>query len=643
MSSKPYPPDGLPPAYVSGPWPPLKAQASTSSSTNPAYADLAPHLRLPDGSPDYLRLILSADIYSLVKQTPLTLATNLSTRLGCEVLMKREDLQPVFSFKLRGAFNMMRQLTEEQKWKGVIACSAGNHAQGVALSGSHLSIPCTIVMPMGTPSIKTENVKRLGAKVVLHGVNFDEAKAECSRLANIHGLKIIPPFDEPRIIAGQGTVAVEVCKQTDMSKVDAIFCCVGGGGLVSGVAAYMKRIAPPGVKVIAVETFDADALARSLEHGDRVNLDEVGLFADGTAVRIVGEECFRLCHDLVDGVVRVDTDEICAAIRDVFEGKPMSRRYNDVIDWHTKRRSTCCSDTRSIPEPSGALAVAGMKRYIIENDLQDSGKRFVATVSGANMNFSRLRFVSERSELGQKKEVLLMVEIPEQPGSFLKLIRKIFPRGISEFSYRYSDQSKAQIFLSFLLDANPQGATVPASGPVPPAVAATMLPPRVTAGQISTSSSSSTPIRVPSPIDLSQKRDNGVMDAATVVRQAELSQLLESINGDGMKAVDISNNEMAKSHARYMVGGKGHVEHERLFSFAFPERPGSLLQFLQGLNQGWNISLFNYRNNGGDTANVLVGIQVNPKDYDEFQRYLDTLQYLYNEETNNEAYLRFMK
>lgn len=613
--SKLYAPDELPPAYVAGPWPPIKEQASSSSSSHDAYADLAPHLRLPDGSPDYLRLILSADIYSLVKQTPLTLATNLSSKLGCKVLMKREDLQPVFSFKLRGAFNMMRQLTEEQKWKGVIACSAGNHAQGVALAGSHLSIPCTIVMPTGTPSIKTANVKRLGAKVVLYGVNFDEAKLECSRLGEMHGLKIIPPFDEPRVIAGQGTVAVEICKQTDMTKVDAVFCCVGGGGLVAGIGSYIKRIAPPGVKVIAVETYDGDALARSLQHGERVTLDEVGLFSEGTAVRTVGEENYRLCHKVVDGIVRVDTDEICAAIRDVFE------------------------DTRSIPEPAGALAVAGMKRYIIENNLQDSGKRFIATISGANMNFSRLRFVSERSELGQKTEVLLMVEIPEKPGSFLKLIRKIFPRGISEFSYRFSDQSKAQIFLSFLLESNPQGTAT--NGPIPPASSTSILPKRV-ASQVVTQSS--TPTRVPSPIDLGERgNNNNNHDVMDYIRSAELTQLLSSINEDGMIAIDISNNEMAKSHARYMVGGKGHVENERLFQFTFPERPGSLLQFLQGLNQGWNISLFNYRNNGGDTANVLVGIQVDPKDYQEFQTYLDTLQYVCIEETKNEAYLRFMK
>lgn len=316
--SAPYPPDALPSAYVSGPWPASKEVDAEDPSNS--YSELAAHLRLPDGSPDYLRLILSADIYDLVKATPLTPAINLSSRLGCEVLMKREDLQPVFSFKLRGAYNMMRQLSDEQKWKGVIACSAGNHAQGVALSGAHLSVPCTIVMPMGTPAIKTQNVARLGAKVVLHGVNFDEAKAECSRLAESYGLAIVPPFDEPRVIAGQGTTAVEICRQTDMSKVDAVFCCVGGGGLLAGVAAYIKRIAPPSVKVIGVETYDGDALARSLEQGKRVTLDEVGLFSDGTAVRVVGQETFRLCHGLVDGIVRVDTDEICAAIRDVFEG-----------------------------------------------------------------------------------------------------------------------------------------------------------------------------------------------------------------------------------------------------------------------------------------------------------------------------------
>lgn len=543
MSSAPYAVDALPPAYVAGPWATLKNNGEgPSNQTNAAFEDLPEHYRLPNGQPDYLRLILTSDVYSLVKQTPLSLATSLSSRLGCQIFLKREDLQPVFSFKLRGAFNMMRQLTDEQKWKGVIACSAGNHAQGVALSGSHMSIPCTIVMPMGTPSIKTENVRRLGAKVVLHGANFDEAKAECSRLAQLHGLKVIPPFDDPRVIAGQGTVGVEMCRQTDMGKVDAVFCCVGGGGLLAGVASYVKRIAPPGVKVIGVETYDGDALARSLQAGERITLDEVGLFSDGTAVRIVGEENFRLCHELVDGIVRVDTDEICAAIRDVFE------------------------DTRSIPEPAGALAIAGMKRYIIENNLQDSGKRFVATVSGANMNFSRLRFVSERSELGQKREVLLMVEIPESPGAFLRLAQKIFPRQLSEFSYRYSGSDKAQIFLSFLLDATtsetaPVTGAAPSTGgmPVPQAV----FDPLKHTGI----SEASTPIRAPSPKEM-QSADEPHVDAATAVYRGEVISILHTINSDGMVAVDISDNEVAKAHARYMVGGKCNVPHERLFQFS---------------------------------------------------------------------------
>ncbi|CDR98734.1 hypothetical protein [Sporisorium scitamineum] len=391
-------------AYLAGPFPSGRALTENdvtptvpptpSEETSPPthlYADLPAHLMQADNTPDYLRLILNADVYDLVKQTPLQPGVNLSAKTGCQVLLKREDLQPVFSFKLRGAFNMMRQLDSEQKWKGVVACSAGNHAQGVAMAGAHLGIPCTIVMPKGTPEIKTANVKRMGAKVVLFGQDFDEAKAECTRLSKTYGLTIIPPFDHPRVIAGQGTIGVEICRQTDMSNVDAIFCCVGGGGLLAGVAAYIKRIAPPHVKVIGVETFDADALAQSLEANRRVLLNEVGLFADGTAVRIVGEECFRICRETVDGVVRVTNDEICAAIKDTFE------------------------DTRSIPEPSGALAVAGMKRYIATHGLQGSGKKFVALVSGANMNFGRLRFVAERAELGENKEALLSVEIPEEP------------------------------------------------------------------------------------------------------------------------------------------------------------------------------------------------------------------------------------
>lgn len=319
-------------------------QASSSSSSSPSsssppsasspmeressipsylYSSLPSYLLLPSGTPDYLRMCLSADIYNLVKTTPLQRANKLSTKLGCEIFLKREDLQPVFSFKLRGAYNLMRTLEGEQKWKGVIACSAGNHAQGVSLSGLSLSIPCTIVMPLGTPAIKVDSVRALGAKVVLHGQDFDEAKAECSRLAETYGLKVIPPFDDPHVIAGQGTVGVEILRQTSMDDLDGVFCCVGGGGLLAGVSSYVKRIAPPSCKVFGVETFDGDALTQSLQAGRRITLREVGLFADGTAVKIVGEECFRILREkgAVDGMVRVDTDEICAAIRDTFEGE----------------------------------------------------------------------------------------------------------------------------------------------------------------------------------------------------------------------------------------------------------------------------------------------------------------------------------
>lgn len=294
-----------------------------SSIPSYLYSSLPSYLLLPSGTPDYLRMCLSADIYNLVKTTPLQRANKLSTKLGCEIFLKREDLQPVFSFKLRGAYNLMRTLEGEQKWKGVIACSAGNHAQGVSLSGLSLSIPCTIVMPLGTPAIKVDSVRALGAKVVLHGQDFDEAKAECSRLAETYGLKVIPPFDDPHVIAGQGTVGVEILRQTSMDDLDGVFCCVGGGGLLAGVSSYVKRIAPPSCKVFGVETFDGDALTQSLQAGRRITLREVGLFADGTAVKIVGEECFRILSEkgAVDGMVKVDTDEICAAIRDTFEGE----------------------------------------------------------------------------------------------------------------------------------------------------------------------------------------------------------------------------------------------------------------------------------------------------------------------------------
>lgn len=553
-----------------------RAQQSSEAARR-LYEELPEHLRHSDGTPDYLRMMLSTHLYDLARQTPLQPASRLSTRLGCEVLLKREDMQPVFSFKLRGAYNMMRQLDDTRKWKGVIACSAGNHAQGVAMSGAHLSIPCTIVMPRGTPSIKWENVERLGAKVVFHGANFDEAKAESMRLAEAHGLTMIPPFDHPLVIAGQGTIGVEICSQTDMAHVDAVFCAVGGGGLLSGVASYIKRVAPPHVKVIGVETYDADAMAQSLEAGRRVEISEVGLFSDGTAVRLVGDECFRLCSELVDGVVRVSNDEICAAVKDVFE------------------------DMRAITEPAGALAVAGMKRYCASLGAGVQGKRFVAVVSGANMNFSRLRFVSERAEVGEKREAIFSVTIPDRPGSFLTLNQHVYPRNVTEFSYRHSGTSDANIIMSFLLNG-----TVPAAEANP--VVATDRPPA----------------------------------SGAALRDLEIQGVLQALEQEGFRATDISENEFVKTHGRYLIGGREQPPHERIFRFIFPERPGALQRFLECLDGGWNISLFHFRYEGGDVARVLAGVQVPPETEAAFMHFLTRLGYAYIEETHNPLYQQYL-
>ncbi|KAF8893787.1 tryptophan synthase beta subunit-like PLP-dependent enzyme [Infundibulicybe gibba] len=479
-----------------------------------SYPRLAKHHLLSSNTPDYLRLILTSKVYEIIKDTPLVLATNLSSKLGNQIWLKREDLQEVFSFKIRGAYNFMASLTDEERWKGVVTCSAGNHAQGVALSGSRLGIPCTIVMPKGTPDIKVRNVVRLGAKVVLHGSDFDEAKVECARLASTYGLTFVPPYDDPLVIAGQGTVAMEILKQVpDSDNLDAIFAAVGGGGLVAGISEYVKRIGSPSTKVIGVETTDGDAMARSLEKGERVTLHDVGPFSDGTAVKIVGEEPFRICKQLLDGIVKVDNDELCAAIKDIFE------------------------ETRSITEPAGALALAGLKRHIMDNGLIGAQKRFVAVVSGANMNFDRLRFVAERAELGEGREALLSVDIPERPGSFTALHSIIHPRAVTEFIYRYNvSGDRAHVLLSFKLE--------------------------------------------------------------TDSRETEVTAVLRALEESEMKGYDISDNEMAKSHARYMIGGCQSVTNERVFRFEFPERPGALRKFLLGLQQGWNISLFHYRNHG---------------------------------------------
>ncbi|KAJ1913065.1 threonine deaminase [Mycoemilia scoparia] len=516
---------------------------------------------------DYLQLILTAPVYEVADETPLTAATNLSTKTNNRVYLKREDLQSVFSFKLRGAYNKIYHLTDEEKQQGVIACSAGNHAQGVALAAKKLGIKATIVMPKLTPEIKWKNVKRLGAQVVLHGDDFDSAKEECTRLTHQQGYVNIPPFDDPYVIAGQGTIGLEILRQLPRTKqhIEAIFVGVGGGGIIAGISAYVKRVFP-GIKVIGVEAVDSTAMTSSLKAGKRVLLDQVGLFADGAAVRMVGEETFRLAQKYVDEMVLVTNDEICAAIKDVFE------------------------DTRSVLEPAGALATAGLKKYAREKGLAD--KTLVSVCSGANMNFNRLRFVAERAELGEQREALLTVVIPETPGSFIRFYDEvIYPRDVTEFSYRYNDPEKAHIFTSF-----------------------------------------------------------------TVNDRSEVPHILQELEKRGMKGTDISDNEMAKCHARYMVGGRstspGHVKNERLYRFEFPERPGALVKFLHGIQTQWNISLFHYRNFGQDVGRVLVGIQVPPPSEEEkadgeqlpraFKNFLDTLQYNYYDETDNPVYRDFM-
>ncbi|RFU32566.1 hypothetical protein B7463_g3784, partial [Scytalidium lignicola] len=538
--------------YTTCPSPPSEDPKSKVSSAVPR------QFILPNGYPDYLRLILTSRVYEVVEETPLTHAINLSNRLECNVLLKREDLLPVFSFKLRGAYNKMAHLNPNDSWKGVVACSAGNHAQGVAYSARKLKIPATIVMPEGTPSIKHLNVTRLGATVVLHGPDFDAAKEECNRLAKLHNLTNIPPFDDPYVIAGQGTIGMELLRQANIHKLKAIFCCVGGGGLIAGIGVYVKRIAPD-VKIIGVETYDANAMVQSLEKGKRVVLDEVGLFADGAAVKTVGEETFRICQDVVDEVIQVTTDEACAAIKDMFE------------------------DTRSIIEPAGALALAGLKKWVATNPSPDTSRQLVAVASGANMNFDRLRFVAERATLGEKKEALLSVSIPERPGSFAELIKAVLPHAVTEFSYRYATDEIANVLLGISL-------TSPASQ-----------------------------------------------------RDAELESLLQRISHCGMKATDLSGDELAKSHIRYIVGGRSGVPNERLYMFNFPERPGALQKFLSTLNPKYNISLFQYRNSGSDIGKVLAGILCPDDGVKELENFFKKIGYPWEDCTNSSVFHTFLR
>jgi threonine dehydratase len=474
------------------------------------------------------------------------------------VLLKREDLQPVFSFKLRGAYNKMAHLDQKVSWKGVVACSAGNHAQGVAYSARKLKIPATIVMPEGTPSIKHLNVSRLGGSVVLNGADFDAAKEECARLEKLHGLTNIPPFDDPYVIAGQGTIGMELLRQTNIQKLEAIFCCVGGGGLIAGIGVYVKRIAPH-VKIIGVETYDANAMVQSRARGKRVTLKDVGLFADGAAVKNVGEETFRICQEVVDDVIEVTTDEVCAAIKDVFE------------------------DTRSIVEPAGALAVAGLKKYAAAHPSANTSRSLIAIASGANMNFDRLRFVAERAALGEKKEALVSVSIPETAGAFSELVQAVLPHAVTEFSYRYATNTVANVLIGISL-------TSPASQ-----------------------------------------------------RDTELSSLLSRIEAGGMTATDLSGDELAKSHIRYLVGGRSGVAHERLYMFNFPERPGALEKFLTTLRPRYNISLFQYRNAGSDIGKVLTGILCPDEELKELESYLNMIGYPWEDCTKSKVFETFLR
>ncbi|OGE51662.1 hypothetical protein PENARI_c012G08641 [Penicillium arizonense] len=511
---------------------------------------------LPNGYPDYLRLILTSRVYDVIEETPLTHAVNMSNRLESRILLKREDLLPVFSFKLRGAYNKMAHLNHEQRWKGVIACSAGNHAQGVAFSARKLRIPATIVMPSGTPAIKHLNVARLGGSVVLHGNDFDAAKDEAHRLEKQHGLTNIPPFDDPYVIAGQGTIGMELLRQANLDKLEAVFCAVGGGGLIAGIGVYLKRIAPQ-VKVIGVEAQDANAMARSLDSGSRVFLKEVGLFADGAAVKSVGEETWRISREVIDDIIQVTTDETCAAIKDAFE------------------------DTRSIVEPAGALALAGLKKYIAKNPSPDANRELIAITSGANMDFDRLRFVAERAALGEKKEALLSVQIPETPGAFAKLVEVVLPHAVTAFNYRYAREDSADVLM-------------------------------------------------------------GISLSATTGRN-DLAKIMEELERGGMSCRDLSDDELAKRHLRFLVGGRSQVAHERIFMFEFPERPGALAKFLRTLRPNQNISLFHYRNYGGDVGKVLAGIQCPPSEKDDLEHFLHELGYPFSEQTDSPTYKTFLR
>jgi threonine dehydratase len=499
---------------------------------------------------DYLERILTARVYDVAVESPLELATNLSRRLDNSVYLKREDLQPVFSFKLRGAYNKMVGLTPAELKRGVVAASAGNHAQGVALAAQKLRAKATIVMPATTPKIKINAVAARGARVILHGDSYDEAYEHALTLAKKHGQIFVHPYDDPQVIAGQGTIAMEMLRQHP-GPIHSVFVPVGGGGLIAGIAAYVKRLRPD-IKIVGVEPEDADAMARSLCRNERVRLEHVGIFADGVAVKQVGKETFRLAQKYVDEVIRVNNDAICAAIKDVFE------------------------DTRSILEPAGALSVAGLKAAVAGDRL--NGETLIAIASGANMNFDRLRHVAERAELGERREAIIAVTIPERPGSFKKFCSMLGARNITEFNYRYADPSEARVFVG---------------------------------------------------LQIAEGDEIGKLVA--LLKRHDLDAL--DLSGNEMAKLHVRH---------LVGGRAPQARDEVIYRFEFPERPGALMNFLNSMSHDWNISLFHYRNHGTDYGRVLVGIQVPAKEKPSFRKFLDKLGYRYWDETRNPAYKLFL-
>lgn len=497
----------------------------------------------------YIKHILNANVYDAAIVTPLQHARFLSQRLGNEVFIKREDLQPVFSFKLRGAYNKMRHLSQEELDKGVVAASAGNHAQGLALSAQRLKCKATIVMPKTTPAIKVDAVKFWGAKVVLHGDTYDEASAHAQALVKEKGMTYVHPYDDPLVIAGQGTIAMEMLHQSQ--HLDAVFVPVGGGGLAAGIAAYIKYVRPE-IKVIAVEPEDAACLKAAMANKGRVVLPEVGIFADGVAVAQIGENTFELLKNTIDDVITVSTDDICAAIKDIFE------------------------DTRSIAEPAGAVSLAGLKKYVESQAWQ--GKSLACIESGANTNFDRLRYIAERTEFSERREGIFSVEIPEQAGSFRQFCTILGRRNITEFNYRYTNKEHAQIFVG---------------------------------------------------IQLKNAND-----------RHDLVGILQDKN---YRIVDMTDNEMAKTHVRHMVGGRSpDLQNEVVYSFEFPDRPGALMNFLNKLGERWNISMFHYRNHGSAYGQVLAGLQVPECERADLEDALLQLAYRFKNETDNPAYRHFL-